>query len=64
MLALPRRNSVPATSDRAITAAAVATVTDPLELFSYNGALMTANGSRFYLKGLNWFGKSQAEWTL
>ena len=34
-----------------------ATVTDPLEMFSYGGALMTASGSRLYLKGLNWFGE-------
>ena len=28
-----------------------------MEIFSYNGALMTASGSRLYLKGVNWFGE-------
>ena len=35
----------------------VTTTANPLEMFSYNGALMTANGQRFYLKGINWFGQ-------
>ena len=51
-----RKPAMPLPHTRGLPAS-VATTPNPLEMFSYNGALMTANGQRFYLKGINWFGE-------